>query len=208
MIELEAFLAFIETHLLLAYLILFLGSFLETYILTCIFLSGQIVFIGGAILASAGVLDIVWVSILCIGGGILGDSTSFWTGRLFGKQLRERFLHRRNMFLTPLNFERAQDILLKRGKSAIFFARLLGPLSWIMPFIAGSLKIRYPTYLLYNIPGVIVGIGEFIALGYIFGRASLLIIPQIAGYVLLGALVIFASVQIVLIWKNRTALAR
>jgi len=48
-------------------------------------------------------------------------------------------------------------------------ARLLGPLSWIMPFIAGVSKVDYRKFLLYNSLGIIVGIGQFILVGYIFG---------------------------------------
>jgi len=47
-------------------------------------------------------------------------------------------------------------------------ARLSGPFSWITPALAGIFKVPYRQFALYNIPGVLLGIGEYIVIGYFF----------------------------------------
>ena len=61
------------------------------------------------------------------------------------------------------------DFFEKYGTKAIFFARLLGPVSWITPFLAGTYNVPYRKFLGYNIAGVTAGIGQFLIIGYFFG---------------------------------------
>ncbi|WP_024788968.1 MULTISPECIES: hypothetical protein [unclassified Lebetimonas] len=60
--------------------------------------------------------------------------------------------------------------------------RLLGPLSWVTPFILGVYKLDYKKFLPFETAGVIIGIGQFIIIGYLFGRHFEKILSFVSGY--------------------------
>lgn len=156
--------SFLAAHVLLSYLVLFLGSYFETLIGVGFFIYGEIFFIPGAILAGTGVLNIWLVALVLIVGGVLGDSTSY----VIGKRLGASIFKEHNKIFSLTNYKKGLDFFEKYGIKAIFFARLLGPASWVTPFLAGTYKVPYLKFLAYNIGGVTVGIGQFLIIGYFF----------------------------------------
>jgi membrane-associated protein len=155
----------------LAYGVLFLGAFFETLIPTSLFVLGELFFIAGALLAGMGILNVWAVLAMLYAGGILGDNASYWLGRHFGLSLFEglarwpvigRLVHHDNYRRGVMFFER-------HGGIAIFMARLSGPLSWVMPAMAGVFRVDYPTFICFNTLGISIGIGQFIIVGYFFG---------------------------------------
>jgi membrane-associated protein len=162
---LAGMMTWLTAHQTIAYIVLFAGSYFETVIGPGFFLYGELFFLPGAILAGTGVLNIWWVTLATIPAGILGDFTSYSIGRKYGLG----FFKEGNKYFTPENHKKGEDFFAKYGAKGIFFARLLGPLSWITPFLAGTYKIPRRTFFKYNIPAVIVGIGEFLVAGYFFG---------------------------------------
>lgn len=155
---------FLTTHILLLYAVLFFGSYFETLIGVGFFIYGEIFFIPGALLAGAGVLNIWLVSFVLIAGGVLGDSSSFVLGKKYGSSIFKEH----NKIFNLTNYQKGLDFFEKYGTKAVFFARLLGPVSWITPFLAGTYKVPYQKFLGYNILGVTVGIGQFLIIGYFF----------------------------------------
>lgn len=49
-------------------------------------------------------------------------------------------------------------------------SELAGPFSWFIPTLAGAFQQPYGRFALFNALGVIVGIGEFLVLGYLLGN--------------------------------------
>src|SRR3990167_6637862 len=80
----SAVIAFLQTHSVLAYPVLFLGSYADTFIGIGFFIYGEIFFIAGSVLAGAGVLDIWLVALALYLGGILGNSSSYFIGLKYG----------------------------------------------------------------------------------------------------------------------------
>ncbi len=156
----------LSANTMLAYAVLFFGSYFETLIGPGFFIYGEVFFLSGAILAGTGVLNIWFVSFWLIIGGFLGDTSSFFIGRKYGT----RFFKEHNQVFNFTNYKRGENFFVEHGAKSIFFARLLGPLSWITPFLAGTYKMSYPKFIVFNIPGILVGIGEFLVVGYFFGK--------------------------------------
>lgn len=159
--------SFLATHTVLSYTVLFLGAYFETLIGVGFFIYGEFFFLPGAIIAGTGVLDIWLVSLALISGGIMGDTSSYFIGRHYGMRLFKEG----NKYLNHTNHKKGEEFFDKYGVKSVFFARLLGPISWIAPFLAGVYKIKYTKFLAYNVPGVVVGIGEFLVVGYFFGTS-------------------------------------
>ncbi|OGG49411.1 hypothetical protein A2704_00915 [Candidatus Kaiserbacteria bacterium RIFCSPHIGHO2_01_FULL_54_36b] len=187
MLTLESVSAFLEAHALLAYVVLFLGAYFETLIGIGFFVHGEFFFLPGSALAGAGLLNVWLVTAAFFAGGILGDSSSYIIGRRYG----DRFFRKDAWVLNLKNYARGRSFFEKHGARAVFFARFLGPISWVTPFFAGVYKLPYRTFLPYNILGVVGGIGQFIVVGYFFGsnyEAVLALLKQHWPYVALAVI--------------------
>lgn len=163
--------AFLGEQSRLAYAVLFFGAFFETLIPFSLAVPGEIFFLSGALLAGMKALKLWAVIAVLYAGGILGDNLSYWLGRRYGPSLFARLarwpLVGRLVHLE--NYQRGMEFFSRRGAAAVFIARLSGPFSWVTPAMAGIFQLNYPTFLRFNAIGVVVGIGEFIILGYFFG---------------------------------------
>ncbi len=193
--------SFFTAHDYLAYLVLFLASYLETFIGIGFFVYGEFFFLAGAILAGIGLLNIWVVSFACILGGLLGDSSSFYIGKKYGTKIFKYWFNKDNKYLTIKNYEKGVKFFHSHGKKSIFFARLLGPLSWVTPFLSGTLKIKYKDFIKYNLPGVIVGIGIFMVVGYFFGFSYSAVLHTIRKDVFYSILVIIMVFLFLLLRK-------
>lgn len=158
---------FLIAHPAIAYGVLFAGSYVETVFGVSFFIPGELFFIPGALLAGAGTLNIWLVALACFAGGILGDSTSYWMGRAAGARFVALF-EREGRIFNRRNYELGKAFFLNHGPNAVFLARVAGPFSWVTPFLAGTYRVPYRTFLFYNVPGVLVGIGQFLVIGYFF----------------------------------------
>ncbi len=165
-------LCLLANHRDTAYLVIFLGAFCETLIPLSFFVYGEVFFLAGAIMAGAGTLDWWAVTAILYSGGILGDNASYWLGRLFGLRLFQILADRPLIGRLVRHDGYAQGVAFfrRRGPLAVFLARLAGPLSWTVPCLAGAFHLNYPTFLFYNTLGVIVGIGQFLVVGYVVGN--------------------------------------
>jgi membrane-associated protein len=164
--------AILGEHDHLAYAVLFLGAFFETLIPTSLLVMGEVFLLAGALLAGMGTLNVWAVLAVLYAGGLLGDNASYWLGRHFGASLFERL--RRwplvGRMFNDDNHRRGVEFFERHGPMAVFVARLSGPLSWITPAMAGVFRLNYASFLRFNTAGVIVGIGQFIIVGYYFGE--------------------------------------
>ena len=162
---------FLEAHHQGAYAVLFLGAFFETLIPFSLAVFGEVFFLSGAVLAGLGALDLWAVMAVLYLGGILGDNASYWIGRRYGESVFQRLAGWPlvgRMFQRQ-HYQKGIDFFHRRGAFAVFAARLSGPFSWVMPAMAGAFRLSYPTFLRFNTLGVILGISQFIVLGYFFG---------------------------------------
>jgi membrane-associated protein len=193
----DTFMAWLATHKELAYLILFLGMYFETLVITSVILPGEIFLLAGPVLAGIGALNPGLVILALYGGAVLGDSSSYEIGRRFGTSL---FKEGRLIF-NPKNYQKGEAFFKKHGLKSIFLSRLLGPVSWITPFLAGTYAIPYRKFLKYNLLGIFVGIGQFIVVGYFFANNYETIIKLVGRYTFFTIAIIISI--FVIIWYVR-----
>jgi len=180
----DQFITFLMYHEELAYGILFMGSMFETIIGFSFFVYGEIFFLSGSILAGMGILNVWIVMAVLYLGGITGDNISYFLGRRYGlafyAKLKKVRIFRK--FINEENFSKGTRFFRKYGALSVFFGRLLGPISWITPFVVGTYKLDYKKFLPYEIMGVVIGIGQFIIVGYFFGRHFDVVLKVIETY--------------------------
>lgn len=183
---LNSLITFVEAHKNYAYFLLFIGACIETIFPISVFVYGEVFFLAGSILAGIGLLKIWIIAPLLILWGIVWDNISFHLGRYFWKNILN-FLRHHPFFwkiLHQRNYQYLKKHFKERWGYTVFIARFWGPLSRITPFFAGSFKLPYSTFLLFNTPWVVWGIWMFIIVWYYFGQNFDSILNIIGEYLL------------------------
>ncbi|SEF84025.1 LssY C-terminal domain-containing protein [Vibrio hangzhouensis] len=141
---------------------LFLGSFFDAIIGPNLLVPGEPFMIAaGYQLYSGGYLAVVAVLL----GGLLGDQLSFFVGRHYGFNAQKKLLRWQPKIRRPL--ARCRLLMNRNSFWVIAFARLLGPIAWVVPFMAGTNHIRWRKFSLYALIGLLLGVGQFVVWGYL-----------------------------------------
>ncbi|HEV7931691.1 MAG TPA: DedA family protein [Actinomadura sp.] len=128
---------------------------------------GETAIIVGGVLASQGRLSLPLLLVIVVLSAIVGDSIGYEIGRRFGPRL----LGTRVMRKHHTKVAKAQDLIRRRGAFAVFIGRFTALLRALMPALAGSARVPYPKFLLFNAMGGIVwGVG-FTLGGFFVGTA-------------------------------------
>ena len=141
------------------------GSFLDALIGPNLFFPGEPFLLAAGYLLSSGA---IYGLLAVLAGGFVGDQLSFFIGRRCGPQGRRWLVRKFSKTKRPI--AKTRLILHKKGPWIVTASRLLGPVAWIMPFLAGSYAMRWTTFTLYSSIGLILGIGQFTLAGFFIGK--------------------------------------
>jgi membrane protein DedA with SNARE-associated domain len=168
------------------YLAVFLGVMLES---AGVPLPGETVLIAAGVLVHRGVLDPGDALFFGILGAVIGDQIGYWAGRLGGRPFVLRW--GRYAFITPERLGHAEAFFARHGGRAVFLARFVAGLRVFGALVAGTSRMPWGKFALYNVLGGIVWATAAVSLGYFLwasiglvehwvGRASLLLIVALA----------------------------
>ena len=87
------------------------------------------------------------------------------------------------------HFDRAEAYLVERGGKAVFLGRFTAALRVMIPGLAGMSRMRYPTFVVYNVAGAVGWVMLSVTLGYA-GGSSWRHVEHLASRIGLGALVV------------------
>jgi membrane protein DedA with SNARE-associated domain len=128
---------------------------------------GETAVIVGGVLASQGRLSLPLLLVVVVVSAVVGDSVGYEIGRRFGPRLLGTKVMRKH----HTKVARAQDLIRRRGAFAVFIGRFTALLRALMPALAGSARVPYPKFLLFNaIGGIVWGVG-FTLGGFFVGTA-------------------------------------
>jgi membrane-associated protein len=152
------------------YAILFAVLFAETGLVFTPFLPGDSLLLTAGVLAGAGTLDIRILLAIALTAPIIGDSTNYLVGHVFGDRIcaSGRFIKREYV-------ERTQAFFGKHGGKTITIARFFPIVRTFAPFLAGVGRMNYPRFLAFSAGGTVLWVTMFLLGGYFFGR-----IPAVA----------------------------
>ncbi|SEA81737.1 membrane-associated protein [Desulfuromusa kysingii] len=163
---LQQFIEFLPTGI--AYLSsLFLVCFLESLPIVGLLIPGSTLVVLAGFLVLVGKCTFSLVATLAIAGGLLGDLFSFWLGYYYGsKFLKMRgFQRHRNLV------HRSERFFVDHGGKSIFFARFLGPIRGITPFIAGLSSFPGKSFCGYALVSSILWGICYPGIGYLGGSS-------------------------------------
>lgn len=181
------------------YLILFIIIFAETGLVVTPFLPGDsLLFATGAILAKPETdLNIVFMGLLLIAAGFLGDMANYHIGKFLGPKA----FSGKYKFLKQEYLDKTERFYMKHGGKTIIYARFVPIVRTFAPFVAGVGTMSYRRFASYNIIGAIAWVASFLLLGYFFG--GLPFIQKNFSLVVLAIIVLSLVPPIIEVLKER-----
>ncbi|MFD3498862.1 DedA family protein [Streptomyces sp. NPDC058678] len=111
------------------------------------------------------------VCTLIVLAAVIGDQVGYMIGKFFGPRL---FSRPNSKLFKQENLEKAHEFMEKYGPKAIVLARFVPIVRTFAPIVAGAGRMKYRTFLTYNIVGgVLWGTGVTLA-GYWLGQIDLI----------------------------------
>jgi membrane protein DedA with SNARE-associated domain len=153
---------------------------------------GETVLIAAAFYAGLGHLNIYLVFVIGLLGAVVGDNIGFAIGRYGGHPLVVRL--GKYVFLTPARIKKVEDLFRRQGGKIILVARFFDGLRQANGIIAGVTRMRWRTFLTFNVIGATIWVGFWSGVGYFGGNhislflryqwlGTFALVTFIAGYV-------------------------
>lgn len=140
--------------------------FLESGVFFGFFLPGASMLFTAGLLASQGFFNIWLLIPLLTLAAIFGDNAGYWFGAKIGVRL---FLRPDSRFFKHEHLEKAKAFYDRHGGHAVFLGRFIPVIRTFAPIIAGVVRMRYRTFVLYNIAGALVWATGVTFAGYYLG---------------------------------------
>lgn len=149
------------------YLLIFFVAFAEALPVAGLLVPGSTIIVLAGFLVVAGKGNLAPLILAAGLGALLGDLLSLWLGKRYGGiLLRIRFFRRRRKMIRY-----AQKFFVSHGGKSLFFARFLGPIRGIVPFIAGLSKMPQRSAAIYILISSILWGISYPGLGYLGGSS-------------------------------------
>jgi membrane-associated protein len=165
---------------------------LEASALVGIVVPGELALVLGGVLAHAGRVPLWAVALAGAAGAVVGDSVGYAVGRGLGERLLARLPRR---LVRPGQVERGMALVRRLGGRAVFVGRFTAGLRALVPGLAGTARMPYRTFVVYNVAGGVLWAVGFALLGFAAGRdyPTAERLAGQAGLVLLGAIAVAAA---------------
>jgi len=185
--------AWISAHPFAAGAVTFLIAFCDALVILGFFVPALPLLFAVGALVGLGHVNGPYALACATLGAFVGDGLSFWIGRRWGMQLRQRWPFSRH----PQWLDRGETLFRRKGMQSIFIARFIGAVRPFVPAIAGMLHMPVRRYALPSLTACLLWSALFLAPGWILG-ASYDAVAAVADRLalVLGGLV----VTIALVW--------
>ncbi|MEP6479408.1 MAG: DedA family protein [Rhodoglobus sp.] len=168
------------------------GILLETTLLVGLVVPGDTVVIVTAT-GVDGPVQYFALALTVIAGAICGESIGFALGRYFGRRIRASRLGRA---LGEKNWVRAENYLDRRGGIAVFISRFLPVLHALIPVTVGASAMSYRKFISWTLPASVIWAFAYVSVGTFAGGSYRELAKELhgAGYIFIGAVVVFVAV--------------
>ena len=160
----------VNDYQLWTYLILFLIIFVETGVVVMPFLPGDsLLFAAGMLAAQPNDLNVWLMIFVLLIAAITGDSLNYSIGKHFGMRLTQFKLFGKRV-VKDEQIAKTHAFYEKYGSKTIVIARFVPIVRTLAPFVGGIGKMRYGTFITYNVIGAVLWVGGITLAGYFLGN--------------------------------------
>jgi membrane-associated protein len=158
-------------------------------------LPGETVALIAGAAAKLGHVSLVGVLVVVVVAAIVGDSVGYEVGRRFGPRILDLAILQKHRG----RLDAARAFLARRGGSAVFLGRWIAFFRAVMPALAGTARMPYRRFLVFNVAGGLAW-GAVVVFGGYAAGASYARVQAILGRD--AALVVLAVVVVgVVVWQ-------
>lgn len=184
----------------LALLLIAALVFGETAVFLGFVIPGETAAVLGGVLASRGRVSLPLLIIVVVAAAVTGPLIGYEIGRHLGG----RVIGARRMRRVAGGMDRAQAVVHQRGGLAVLLGRFVAILRAVVPAVAGTTRMPYRTFLIYNmLGGLIWGVG-YCLLGYAAGSAYAAIERTVGtGVAIVVAVAVLGGVGFWLVRRHR-----
>jgi membrane-associated protein len=142
--------------------------FAESGLLVGFFLPGDSLLFTAGLLASQGHLNLPVVLVGCFLAAVAGDQVGYVFGARVGPAL---FRRPDSRFFRRSHLDRAQQYFDTQGPKTVLLARFIPIVRTFAPILAGVGKMRYRTFVAFNVVGGLLWAVGVTILGYTLGKS-------------------------------------
>jgi membrane protein DedA with SNARE-associated domain len=184
------------------YWVVFFGVMLEN---AGVPVPGETILLAAGFFAAQGQFNLWAVMAIAAFGAVLGDNTGYLIGREVGRATLERY--GRYAGLTHGRIAHMDRFFTVHGNKTILVARFITGLRVFAALLAGSSRMPWRTFAIYNMLGAVLWSVAITLAGFFFGRSWDVLEHWIkgAGLILLGLAVVVVVTMIVMRRRKRRA---
>lgn len=131
----------------------------------------DITLVSGGVISGLGYTNVHWMLVVSMIGVLVGDSTMYWLGRVYGEKILKFPLIRK--IATPERFTQVQERFEKQGWKLLFVARFLPGLRAVVYLVSGiTRKVTFTRFVLVDFFAAIISVPIWVYLGD-FGARNL-----------------------------------
>jgi len=190
--------AIIQQYGVWTYLLLFLIVFCETGLVITPFLPGDSLLFAIGTFAALGALDLWLVIALLSVAAILGDSVNYAIGARVGPRV---FRKEGSWLLNRKHLDRTHEFYERYGAKTIVIARFVPIVRTFAPFVAGIGRMRYASFLFYNVAGALLWILSLVLGGYLFGNIP--VVRRNFSLVIFAIIILSILPGVIEVWRHR-----
>lgn len=180
------------------YFVVFFGVMLENAGLP---IPGETILLAAGFFAAQGHFQLWAVMAIAALGAVIGDNVGFAIGHRVGRLALERY--GRYVLLTPKRLARLEKFFARHGDKTILIARFVTGLRVFAALFAGAARMRWRTFVVYNMAGAILWAVVIALLGFFFGHSWDLLQHWIGRTGEVIGLAVLLVIVLTLVWRWR-----
>lgn len=131
----------------------------------------DITLVSGGVISGLGYTNVHIMLVVSMLGVLVGDSTMYWLGRLYGEKILQFRLIKR--LVTPKRYQIVQEKFSTQGTKLLFLARFLPGLRAVVYLVSGiTQRVNFAKFVLIDFCAAIISVPIWVYLGD-FGASNL-----------------------------------
>ena len=164
------------------------------------FLPGDSLLLTLGLISAKGDIDIKILIPSLLVATILGDHLSYFLGRKFADWTKRNM---NRIFLEERHLELAHEFYEKHGGKTILFCKFIAFVRTFAPFIAGTAKMSYLKFTLYEVAGAVLWVVGIVGASHYLGKVVSFDIAEYFHYFIILLLFLLISPFFLKFFKNK-----